>query len=92
MGRYPQETNSRGLTKFSHRPFHAATGIVTCRVLISLHKYSPKSMNKGKSPERTRASLDSLSSDDSPGQEYDEETLVGDRSPSKVHDLERGLP
>ena len=49
-------------------------------------------MNKGKSPERTRASLDSLSSDDSPGQEYDEETLVGDRSPSKVHDLERGLP
>lgn len=92
MGRYSRKANSYGLTKYSHRPFHAATGIITCRVLINLHKYFPKSMDKGKSPESTRQYLDSLSFDGSTDQEYDEETLVGERSPSKTHDLERGLP
>jgi len=76
---------------FGSGPFHAATGIVTCRVLISLQKYSIKSMEKGKSPQSARASLDSLSFDGS-ADSCDEETLDGERNPSNIYDLERGPP
>lgn len=67
---------------FGYGPFHAATGILTCRILINLQKYAVNiRAEKGKSPEWSTISAD---------EECDEETLAGETSPVKAHDLESG--